>query len=228
MSWASDAWDAVSGWFGGSGGSSEPIGQNLDGSYMYGPSSGGGGGGSWFNDAYNWADRNWDKIGKGIDAGRKIGNLFDMNGARQGVRSDMNELYTQLAQQEDAYKQQMAAYNQQAAAGAAAARRKNEAAQRKAQAKALKIQKQFLEQMAANYQPYADAAKSLTPKMAQNYQQYLDTTALLNQYLTPTVNKTLTSAPTPMAAPQVMAQAYKGSSQPVSLPSLDEILKKGG
>lgn len=205
MTWLSDAWDAVSGWFGGGDSSSS---------------------GSGFDDT--WVGRNWDSIGKGVEAGRKLYNLFDVNDSRQDVRSQMGDLYTKLAQEDEAYRQQMAAYNQQRSAGAAAARRKNEAAQRKAQAKALQIQKKYLEQMAASYQPYADAAKSLTPKMADNYKQFLDTTALLNQYLTPTVSKTLTSAPTPAATPQLMADAYKGSSQPVAFPSLEEILKKGG
>jgi hypothetical protein len=92
-----------------------------------------------------------------------------------------------IAADDDAYAKQMWEYQNAQAGARAAAARANDAARRKAAKKALRIQKKALKSMIAQYQPYADAAKFLTPKMSQNYGQYLDTTALLNQYLTPRV-----------------------------------------
>jgi hypothetical protein len=134
-------------------------------------------------------------------------------------------------QQEDAaYQQQVAAYRQQQAAGAAAARRKNDAAQRKAAAKAMKQQKKAYEQMIAMYQPYADAAKSITPNMAKNYNQFLDTTALLNQYLAPSVMKNM-QAPMQSTYERPVSQAMSSIPVPqaeaISFPTLEEALKRG-
>lgn len=201
MSWFSDGLDAVSGIFAGAG----------DGGQTSSSGSG-------------WS---LDKVLGLVDKGRKAYNLFDMNDARQDSRSQLLDQYAKMDAANNAYAQQMAAYQQQQAAGAAAARRANDAAARKAQANALKVQQKYLKQMAANYQPYADAAKTLTPAMAKNYQQYLDTTSLLNQYLAPSVMKGLGSAPAPAAMPQLNQAAYTApatSTSQVSFPSLEEIL----
>ena len=220
MSWLSDGWDWIINQFDSSGGYQTPgtFGGNLPG--MGGSDSSSGG---------SWLDRNWGTISKIADGGRKLYNMFDINDARKDSRNQLLDIYAKMEAENNAYNQQMAQYNAQQAGAAAAARRANDAKARKAQAKALKVQKKFLNQMISNYQPYADAAKMLTPEMANNYKQFLDTTSLFNQYLTPTVAKTLGSAPTPMAAPQVNPQAYTAPSQApqVSFPTLEEMLKRG-
>lgn len=203
MTWVGDAWDAVSGWFGNSGSSS-------------GSSTG------------SWIDRNWDTITKGLDAGRKIYNTWDANNSRQNSRNDILSLLQQNEAADNAYQQQLWEYQNANRGAAAAAARANDAARRKASAKAFKQQSKMLKQLIAQYQPYADAAKELTPKMSQNYSQFLDTTGLLNQYLTPKVMETLGSAPKPSWEQGVPQAAYKVSvpqSAPVSFPSLEEILK---
>lgn len=224
--WLGDAWDGVSDFFTGSSGSEA----NSRG--IQGPSMSDGSFSKPFSLDNTWAGKvvdNWGNISKGIDAGRKLYNMWDVNDARKDSRNDLLNVYAKMEAEQNAYNQQMAQYNAQRSAGAAAARRANDAKARKAQAKALKIQEKMMKQMIANYQPYADAAKMLTPEMANNYKQYLDSTSLLNQYLTPKVMQTLGSAPTPMAAPQVNAQAYTAPSQApqVSFPTIDEMLKRG-
>ena len=219
MSWLSDGWDWISDQFGGGSyqtpGTFEGKLPGMDG----GNSSSGG----------SWLDRNWGTISKIADGGRKLYNMWDINDARKDSRNDLLGVYAKMEAEQNAYNQQMAQYNAQRSAGAAAARRANEAKARKAQAKAIKLQEKMMKQMISNYQPYADAAKMLTPEMANNYKQYLDSTSLLNQYLTPKVMQTLGSAPTPMAAPQVNSQAYTAPSQApqVSFPTIDEMLKRG-
>lgn len=235
MTWFSDAADWVGGLFGSSGSSgssSTPIGQNMDGSFIYGPSSGGGGGGGDFFSSIgnSWIGRNWDNIGKGINVGRQLYNMFDMNSARQGVRGDLLDSYQKAMLADAAYQQQVAAYNQQQAAGAAAARRRTQAAQQKAGKKALKVQEKYLKELIGQYQPYADAAKMLTPKMAQNYSQYLDTTGLLNAYLTPKVMDQMGQAPKPAYSYSIPESSYsipavKGEA--ISFPTVEEMLKKG-
>jgi hypothetical protein len=219
MSWLSDGLDWIGSQFGG--GSYQTPGTfegNLPGMGGSGSSSGG-----------SWIDRNWGTISKIADGGRKLYNMFDINDARKDSRNQLLDVYAKMEAENNAYNQQMAQYNAQRSAGAAAARRANDAKARKAQAKAIKLQEKMMKQMISNYQPYADAAKMLTPEMANNYKQFLDTTSLFNQYLTPTVAKTLGSAPTPMAAPQVNPQAYTAPSQApqVSFPTIDEMLKRG-
>lgn len=222
MSWLSDGLDWIGGQFGSSSNWGSDAGdfltRNFGSSYQTpGTFPDGKSGGS-----------SWD-LGKILDGGRKLYNLWDSNSARQDSRNQLLDVYAKIEADNNAYNQQMAQYNAQRAGAAAAARRANDAKARKAQAKALKVQEKFLNQMIANYQPYADAAKTLTPEMAKNYKQFLDTTSLFNQYLTPTVAKTLGSAPTPMAAPQVNPQAYTAPSQApqVSFPTLEEMLKRG-
>ena len=164
--WAGDAWDTVSGWFDSDSGSSSN---------------------SKSEDSGSWLDRNWDTIGKVATAGKNIYDAWDANDARGDSRSEIFNVLGRMAADDDAYAKQMYDYRNQQAGARAAAARANDAARRKAAKKALKIQKKYLKQMIAQYQPYADAAKFLTPKMSQNYGQYLDTTSLLNQYLTPKV-----------------------------------------
>lgn len=183
------------------------------------------GGGSSGSDT--WLTRNWDNIRNVANAGRQVYNLFDVNNQRQGVRSDLLGVYEQMAAQDAAYQQQMAAYNAQRSASAAAAARANAAAQRAAANKALKVQKKFLKQMSANYQPYADAAKSLTPEMSKNFKQYLDTTALLNQYLAPTVMQQMAAPVQPAFTIPVPKAAYASprvEGQAVSFPTPEQIM----
>jgi hypothetical protein len=223
MNWLSDGLD----WLGGQFGSSSNWGSDA---------------GSWFDKNFGGyyqtpgivsdgkkADSGFD-FGKILDSGRKLYNLWDANDARQGSRNDLAKIYSQMEQEDAAYQQQVAAYRQQQAAGAAAARRKNDAAQRKAATKAMKLQKQMFEQMIGNYQPYADAAKSITPNMAKNYNQFLDTTALLNQYLAPTVMKNM-QAPMQSAYERPVSQAMTSIPVPqaeaISFPTLEEALKRG-
>jgi len=223
--WIGDAVDTVGGWFGG-GSSSSPIGQNMDGSFIYGPSSSGGGGFSFDN---SWLGRNWDNIGRAVNAGRGIYNLFDANSNRQGVRNDLLDVYQNSMLANSAYQQQMMAYNQAAAAAAAAARRKEEEARQKAAKKALAIQKKYLTQLAKDYKPYADAAKMLTPKMADNYKQYLDSTAMLNAYLSPKVMDQLSKPPTPSYSINIPQSAYSApsvKSENVTFPTVEEMLNR--
>jgi hypothetical protein len=185
---------------------------------------------SLFDDTDNnsWIERNWGKISKGIDAGGKLYNTWDMNNSRQGSRGDILDFMKQMEAQDNAYQQQMYDYQNRQRSAAAAAARANDAARRKAGNKAFKQQSKMLKQLIAQYQPYADAAKELTPKMSQNYSQFLDTTALLNQYLTPKAMEVLGSTPKPSWEMGVPQSAYKvpvPQSAPVRFPSLDEILK---
>lgn len=193
--------------FFGSGDSQTQIGTNADGSPIYqGPtyqydggssSSGGDSGGSWIGDAFDWASRNWGTISSVARGARDIYNTYDANSNRQNSRNDFLRFLQQSEAQDNDYQRQMWEYrNRQAAANAAAARA-NDAARRKASKKAFKKQRKMLEQLIAQYQPYTDAAKALTPKMQENYSQFLDTTALLNQYLTPKVMESLSATPTP-------------------------------
>lgn len=172
----------------------------------------------------SWLERNWDTIGK---VGSKLGGVYNaanMNNAEQKRRNDITGLLNQLGQQDDAYNKQMYDWQVANAASRAAAARANDAARRKAANKALKVQKKMLNSLISQYQPYADAAKSLTPKMAQNYSQFLDTTALLNQYLAPKVMQSLGETPKP-ASQQVIAQpTFSNSSQQINFPDVQKIL----
>lgn len=199
MSWVSDAWDWASDLFSGS-------------------SSGSGGSDGGLGDT--WVGRNWDTIQKGIDAGRKVYNAWDMNNSRQDTRDDLLGIYKEQAAQDAAYQQQLAAYRQQQAAGA----RRTAKARREAQAKAFKAYQKSMKDMMSAYQPYADAAKMLTPKMADNYSNYLDTTKLLSQYLSPMVMKNFGE----QMQPSYMPIGSKPGAQPeaVSFPTLDEVLGK--
>lgn len=155
--------------------------------------------GNLFNDTKgdSWLERNWDTISGIADKGRELYNLYDMNSSRQGARGDILDFLKQQEAQDNAYQQQLWQYKNAQSAAAAAAARANDAARRKASKKAFKQQSKMLKQLIAQYQPYADAAKALTPKMQENYSQFLDTTALLNQYLTPKVMENLTATPKP-------------------------------
>lgn len=202
MTWIGDAWDAVSGWFGNSGSSS--------------------------SSSPSWLDRNWNNIVKGIDTGRKIYNTWDVNNSRQNSRDDILSYLQQQESADNNYQKQLWEYQNANRASAAAASRANDAARRKASAKAFKQQSKMLKELIAQYQPYTDVAKELTPKMSQNYSQFLDTTGLLNQYLTPKVMETLGSAPKPsweQGAPQAAYKVSVPQSAPISFPSLDAILK---
>lgn len=152
--------------------------------------------GNLFNDTKgdSWLERNWDTV---VNGGRQLYNLYDMNSSRQGARGDILDFMRQQEAQDNAYQQQLWAYRNAQSARAAAAARANDAARRKASKKAFKQQSKMLKQLIAQYQPYTDAAKALTPKMQENYSQFLDTTALLNQYLTPKVMENLTATPKP-------------------------------
>lgn len=232
MSWLSDGLD----WFGGQvdsgsswgsdlsnyfgGGSTGQIGTNRDGSPIMGPTSSGGGG---FNFGDNWLTRNWDTIGKVVNAGRGIYNMFDSNNNRQGVRNDLLDAYTQYMMQQQLYNQQIAGMGGGGGGGGRA-----RAAQLAAAKKALTVQKKYLTDLQKQYKPYADAAKALTPKMTKNYQQYLDSTALLNAYLAPTVMEQMKAPVTPAFQQNIPDASYKTDSfagPDVSFPTLEEILK---
>jgi|694.fasta_scaffold05059_5 hypothetical protein len=204
MRWISDAWDAVSDWFGGS-------------------SSGG----SSSNSGGNWLDRNWNSIGKLANAGSKIYGAIDANNSRQQSRNDIGNLLDTLAKQDDAYNQQLYQWQNRQAAGRAAAQRQNDRFRRKAANKAYKEQKRVMNQLIQTYQPYAQAAQQLTPKMAQNYGQFLDTTSLLNQYLTPKAMNVLSQPVAPAWSNQIPDAAYQAprvEGAQVSFPSVDQIL----
>lgn len=217
MTWVSDGWDTISGWFN----SSPSTGTEAWGKGVQGPAlqDGSWGGGT----DSTWLGRNWDTIGKAVNAGRQIYNAFDMNDARQDSRNNMLDLFGKIGQQDDAYAKQMYDWQMANAASRSAAARANDAARRKSAAKTAKLQKKMLKQMIAQYQPYADAAKTLTPKMAQNYGQFLDTTALLNQYLTPRAMQTLGEAPKATASFNTPQPTFTGGA-PVNVPSIEEIL----
>lgn len=175
--------------------------------------------------AFDWVSKNADTIGKVVDTGRKAYNLFDINSARQGTRSDILDYIKQQEANDNAYNQQMWAYRN-AQAGAASA---NAAARRKAAQKAYKQQSKMLKALIEQYQPYATAAKELTPKMSENYKQFLDTTSLLNQYLTPKVMQNLNSAPAPSWGIDVPRSAYAVpmvQSEAVSFPTPEEALQR--
>lgn len=224
MTWFSDAADWVGGLFGGSS-SSDAYSQGIQGPAMRDGSFS-----KPFDIENSWLGRNWDNIGRAVNAGRGIYNLFDMNSNRQGVRNDLMGAYQNAMLADAAYQQQMAAYNQQRAAGAAAAARRTQAAQQKAAKKALKIQEKYLKELIGQYQPYADAAKMLTPKMADNYKQYLDTTGMLNAYLAPKVMDQLGQPPKPAFSYSIPESAYSTpvvKPEAISFPTVEEMLKKG-
>lgn len=215
-SWGSD----VSNWFGG--GSTGQIGLNLDGSPIMGPTSGGSGSG--FNLGDNWLTRNWDSIGKVVNAGRGIYNMFDANNNQQGVRSNLLDAYANYMMQQQLYNQQLAGMRGGGGGGGGRAR----AAQLAAAKNALKVQEKYLKDLQKQYKPYADSAKALTPKMTKNYKQYLDSTALLNQYLTPTVMGQMKAPIAPAYQTNIPSESYKAPSfegKSVSFPTLEEILK---
>lgn len=174
-------------------------------------------------DNNSWLERNWDTISKVGEGARKVYNAFDMNDARQSSRNDMLDLFGKIGQQDDAYNKQMQDWQMANAASRAAAARANDAARRKSAAQVAKVQKKMLKQMISQYQPYAEATKTLTPKMAQNYGQFLDTTALLNQYLTPRAMQTLGEAPKATASFNTPQPTFTGGA-PVNVPSIEQIL----
>jgi hypothetical protein len=186
---------------------------------------------TWLSDIWDWgSNQDWDQIGKVVNTGRNIINAFDVNSSRQGVRSDMLDAYTKMSAADQEYQRQMMEYQQQQAGARAAAARQNDLARRKAAKEALKVQKKYLTELAANYQPYADAVKTLTPKAADNYGKFLDTTALLNQYLAPTVSQSLSQAPQPTWSKEVPLNAYSVptiNAAEMSFPSLEDLLKGG-
>ena len=230
MSWFSDLGD----WVGSSVDSNSTWGSDA-GDWMttnFGDSSGtgttGGSGSQMFGDS--WLGRNWGTIGNVANTGRGLYNLFDANNSRKGVRSDVLGVYERMMAQDQEYRQQMAEFQAQQSGAAAAARRQNDAARLVAAGKALKVQKKGLKALQKQYEPYAEAAKMLTPKMAENYKQYLDTTALLNQYLSPSVMRTLNETPKPAWAQEIPQSAYSVpvvQSEPVSFPTLAEVLRGG-
>lgn len=171
-----------------------------------------------------WIERNWDKIEKYGSGANKIYNSINMSNAEQKRRNDITGLFDQLGQQEDAYNKQLYDWQVANAASRAAAARANDAARRRAANKALGVQKKMLNSLISQYQPYADAAKTLTPKMAQNYGQYLDTTALLNQYLSPKVMQTLGETPKPASQQAIAQPTFANNAGPVSFPDVEKIL----
>lgn len=220
MSWLSDAWDWGTGLFSSSpstGADAHSVG--ISGPALQDGSWGSSGGG--FDTS--WLGRNWDTIGKVVDGGRKIYNTLDMNSSRSGARGDILDLMQKMSQDDDAYNKQLYDWQVANAASRAAAARANDASRRKAANQALKVQKKMLKQMMGQYQPYADAVQTLTPKMAQNYGQFLDSTALLNQYLTPKAMQTLGQAPKATASFDVPQPKFTGG-EPVSLASIEEVL----
>lgn len=230
MSWLSDIGD----WVGSSAGSESSWGSDAGDWFTknFGNSSDagttGGGPSGVFGDS--WLGRNWDTIGNVANTGRGVYNLFSSNNARKGVRSDVLGVYERMMAQDQEYRDQMAQFQAQQSGAAAAARRQNDAARMVAAGKALKVQKKHLKALQKQYEPYADAAKMLTPKMADNYKQYLDTTALLNQYLSPSVMRSLTETQKPAWAQEIPQSAYSVpvvQSEPVSFPTMAELLKGG-
>jgi hypothetical protein len=184
---------------------------------------------SWLSEAWNFIRNNKEDIQSGLDFGRQVYNLWDVNSARQGSRGDILNLLRQQEQSDNAYAQQMWEWQNAQRAGAAAAARSQDAARRKAAGKAFKQQSKMLKELIAQYQPYNDAVQQLTPKMTQNYGQFLDTTALLNQYLTPKVMETLGSAPKPAYEQAIPRSAYAVSvpqSAPVRFPTPEETMKR--
>lgn len=187
-------------------------------------------GGNLFDSTDNntWLERNWDTISK---VGSKAGdawNIISANNSQQGTRNNITDLLSRLGAEEDAYNKQVYDWQVANAASRAAAARANDAARRAAANKALKVQKKMLKGMMQQYQPYADAAKTLTPKMAQNYSQYLDTTALLNQYLSPKVMQTLGEAPKAAASFNVPQPTFQKTNEQISFPDIQKILGLGG
>jgi hypothetical protein len=184
---------------------------------------------SWLSEAWDFLGENKDTIKDVFNFGRNLYNAYDMNSSRRGARGDILDFMRQQEAQDNAYQQQLWQYQNAQRGAAAAAARANDAARRKASGKAFKKQSKMLKELISQYQPYADAAKELTPKMSQNYSQFLDTTALLNQYLTPKAMEVLGSAPKPtweMAVPQSAYKVPVPQSAPIKFPSLDEILSK--
>lgn len=180
-------------------------------------------------DGNSWFERNWGDIQDVANFGREAYNLYDMNSARQGSRSDILNLLGQQEARDNEYAQQMWEYQNAQRAAAASAARAYDAQRRKASKKAFKQQRKMLNELIKQYQPYNDAVQQLTPKMAQNYSQFLDTTALLNQYLTPKVMETLGSAPKPSWEMQVPKSAFSvpmPESAPVSFPTPEETMRR--
>lgn len=213
MSWFSDAWDwgvdAVS-----------DSGDWIDRTFSTTD-------GSWLNRNFlgdnSWWDQNGGSLDKYVNAGQKLFNLFSANNSRSGSRSDILNMYENIAAQDQAYNQQYQQYLEQAQAASAS----NNAARMRAAAEALKVQKKYLRNLRKQYQPYVKAAKELTPKMAQNYSQFLDTTGLLNQYLAPVAMKAMADGPKPAYELNVPQSAYSvgtPTQQAVEFPSLEQIL----
>jgi hypothetical protein len=174
--------------------------------------------------APTFIERNWDKIEKVAGGANKVYNAIDMNNAEQKRRSGITDLMAKLGAEEDAYNKQVYDWQNANAASRAAAARANDAARRKAANKAFGVQKKMLNSLIAQYQPYADAAKTLTPKMAQNYGQFLDTTALLNQYLSPKVMQTFGEAPKPASQQAIAQPTFANNAGQVSFPDVEKIL----
>jgi hypothetical protein len=200
MSWLSD----IGGWLGGSSSLVE--------------SQGSGG-----------TDFSWNDAKDILNFGRQVYNTFDMNNSRQGTRGDILDMLRQQEGADNDYQRRLWEYQNAQRGAAAGAARANDAARRKAANKAFKQQSKMLKALIAQYQPYADAARDLTPKMSQNYSQFLDTTALLNQYLTPKAMEFLGSQPKPASQMNIPQAAYKVTvpeSAPVSFLMPEDPLKR--
>jgi hypothetical protein len=224
--------DSVGSWL--SGGSSTP-------DFLSMVDSGNSGSGSWWGGLTDslgslgneikdsWVGRNWDTISRGIDFGRRAYNLLDMNNARQGSRSDLFNALSGMAAQDQAYQIALSQFNDQRQAAANAAARANDAARRQAANEALKVQKKYFKQLQKTYRPYAKAAKFLTPQMSQNYKGFLDSTALLNQYLTPTVMNQLNQPVAPAFNTQIPQSAFSAPrvvGAQASFPSIEDMSKR--
>jgi hypothetical protein len=184
---------------------------------------------SWLSEAWDFISNNKEDIQSGLNFGRQVYNLWDVNNARQGSRGDILNYLQQQDAADNAYAQQMYQYQNAQRAASAANARAQDAARRKASGKAFKQQSKMLKQLIAQYQPYNDAVQQLTPKMTQNYGQFLDTTSLLNQYLTPKVMETLGSAPKAAYEQNIPRSAFAVSmpqSAPISFPTLEEAMKR--
>jgi len=217
MSWVSDIWDWGVGSVSNSG---DWVDRNLSTDA-----------GSWLDRNVSgdnsWLSNNWRDV---LNKGREAFNYFGAANDRSGVRSDMYNMYQNMAAQDQAYNQQYYDWmvqNQQASAAAAAA---NDAARRKAAAEALAIQKKMLTGLQRQYQPFTDAMQELLPPMKNDYKKFLNTTSVLNQYLTPIAMKSLGQAPEPAYSVNMPESAYSVSmpqaQQSTEFPSLEQLLTR--
>jgi PAB1-binding protein PBP1 len=190
----------------------------------------------WGSDAYDWYNKNEDTIGKVANFANNVYRAGSTSNARTDFRDNYAKIIEQVTAQDAAYqddyrKWQEAQYaaNQSAAASRAAAARANQAAARKAAQKAMRQKEKGYKELAQNFQPYLDASKMLAPEMAKNYKGFLDSTALLNNYLTPSVMKGMSERQKPVWEVAVPESAYKidaPKATSVSAEDLQRILEK--